>query len=300
MSSRRDLIARGAKIAESVAPSRGASDDLPAGVLAPRPNAHRDGVARVGGALAIPLDRLRPDPGQPRKEFDEDALARLAASLKDHGQQQPIRVRWDVGANAWVIISGERRYRAAQLAGLTSLDAIEDTRGLDPDAILDAQLVENCLREDLKPVEQGRAFKSLMDRRGWSTHQLAAHLHVHQSGVVRALALLALPGEIQEDVDAGLIPARAGVAIAREPDPEVREELADAARAGTPAREIEDRAARRVRVKAHTRQGPGAEFAVPGGVVTVRLDDPAAPPQAAADALVAALKLARARTRGAA
>ena len=80
-----------------------------------------------------------------------------------------------------------------------------------------------------------------------------------------ALARLALPGEIQEDVDAGLIPARAGVAIAREPDPEVREELADAARAGAPAREIEDRAAGRVRVRAHTRQGPGSSSPSPAG-----------------------------------
>lgn len=300
MSSRRDLIARGAKIAESVAPSRGASGDLPAGVLAPRPNAHRDGVARVGGALAIPLDRLRPDPGQPRKEFDEDALARLAASLKDHGQQQPIRVRWEAAANAWVIIAGERRYRAALLAGLATLDAVEVAAPPDAAAILDAQLIENCLREDLKPVEQGRAFKSLMDRRGWSTHQLAAHLHVHQSGVVRALALLALPGEIQEDVDAGLIPARAAVAIARQPDPEAREELADAARSGVPAQDIEARAAGKVRVRAHTRQGRGDEFPVPGGTVTVHMDDPAASPAAVAEALVAALRLARAKTKGAA
>src|SRR6185312_3212783 len=104
-------------------------------------------------------------PEQPRKDFEPQALADLAASLKDRGQLQPIRVRWDEGSGRWLIVAGERRWRAAQMAGMTAMLCVEAKGAQTPDDILEDQLVENCLRADLAPLEQARAFKALVDRR---------------------------------------------------------------------------------------------------------------------------------------
>src|SRR5206468_5331750 len=110
------------------------------------------------------------------KEFEPGALERLAESLKERGQLQPIRVRWEAGMDKWVIIAGERRWRAATLAGLATVAAVEASGPLTDDEILGDQLVENCVREDLKPIEQARAFKALMDRNDWSAIRLAKAL----------------------------------------------------------------------------------------------------------------------------
>lgn len=177
-------------------------------------------LKRIRGSHVIPIELLRPDPDQPREDFEPEALEQLSQSLKEIGQLQPIRVRPDPDDDrGWIIISGERRYRAAVLAGLPTLQAVEDGT-TDPDEILDQQLVENCLRDDLKPIEQARAFRSLMDRRGWTQAKLAAHLHIHQSSIARAVGLLKLPEDLQEQVDSGALPETAAHRISRMDDGE--------------------------------------------------------------------------------
>jgi ParB family chromosome partitioning protein len=215
--------ALGANIAESMGARRAgegpahASNPFPNGPVVhggPAGEKYR-GAARLKDAFAIELDRLAPDPNQPRKEFDAEELGRLAESLRTHGQLQPIRVRYEESAGRWTIISGERRYRAAALAGLSTLVCIE-ARGLPtPEEILEDQLVENCVRADLKPIEQARAFQALLERRGCSYRQLADSLAISHQAVVRALALLALPEEIRAKVDSGLVPASAASEVAR-------------------------------------------------------------------------------------
>ncbi len=145
------------------------------------------GVSKNKNAVEVPVDKIGPDPDQPREEFDPEALDRLAASLKARGQLQPIRVRWDEGKGVYVIICGERRWRAAMKAGMATMSAVVVEGEIPPAELLAMQLVENCLREDLKPVEQAKAFRTLMDRNGWSTRQLAAELAVAQTNIVRAL-----------------------------------------------------------------------------------------------------------------
>jgi ParB family chromosome partitioning protein len=218
----------------------------PAGVVPGGPEKYK-GAARIKDAFAIELDRIAPDPDQPRKEFDPDALAELAASLKARGQLQSIRVRWDEGPARWVIIAGERRYRAALLAGLPTLLCVEAKGPLSPDDILEDQLVENALREDLRPIEQARAFKALLDRRGCSIRQLAESLHVSHQAVVRALGLLELPQDLQERVDGGTVPASAAYELSRVEDDATRRELADQVVAGALTR---DQVAERVRREA--------------------------------------------------
>lgn len=180
-------------------------------------SAKYQGAARIKDALAIKPGQIIPDPDQPRKEFEEEALDDLAASMRDRGQLQPILVRWSEDAGRWVIISGERRWRAAQLAGLATVACIEadPTRPLGPDDLLEIQLVENALREDLKPVEQARAFKALLDRRGCSIRQLADSLRISNQSIVRALALLDLPAEVQDQVEAGALAPSVAYEVSR-------------------------------------------------------------------------------------
>jgi ParB family transcriptional regulator, chromosome partitioning protein len=190
------------------------------------------GSSRIKDALAIELDRIAPDPDQPRKEFDPEALQSLAASLKDRGQLQPIRVRWSTVDNSWVIVSGERRWRAARMAGLATLACVEAKGEMTPSEILEDQLVENCIREDLKPIEQAKAFRALLDTRGCSGRQLAESLGISHQAVGRALSLLSLSGELQEQVDSGLVPASAASEVAKVKDDDARREIASKIAAG--------------------------------------------------------------------
>jgi ParB family chromosome partitioning protein len=127
-----------------------------------------------------------------------------------------------------VILVGERRWRAAKLAGLVELSCLIEEGDLSSDERLMVQLVENALREDLKPVEQAKAYKTLMEAKDWSGNQLAKELHIAQSSVVRALALLDLPAEVQAQVEQGALAATAAAEIARLPEP-ARVEVARAA-----------------------------------------------------------------------
>ncbi len=220
----------GAYIDESMGAARpaGAGGAFPtpgAGVVHGGPDKYQ-GAARIKDALAIEVERIVPDSNQPRKDFDQDALAELAASLKARGQLQPIRVRWDEGLGKWVVIAGERRYRAALQAGLPTLACIEAKGPLTEDDILEDQLVENCLREDLKPIEQAKAFKALLQRRGCSYRQLAESLHISHQAIVRALALLDLPEDLQGRVEAGKLAPSVAYEVSRLEGPDQQREVA--------------------------------------------------------------------------
>src|SRR5512135_1333874 len=233
MKSAEDLISRiGGNMKESMGAARqaGASAASPTSPAAGPPfhgeTGKYQGAARIRDALSIEIERIAPDPDQPRKDFDQDSLTELAASLKARGQLQPIRVRWSDAVSQWIIVTGERRYRAALLAGLPTLTCIEAKGPLTTDDILEDQLVENCLREDLKPIEQARAFKALIDRRGWSYRQLAEALHIGPASVARALALLELPEDLQGRVTAGELAPSVAYEVSRLVSPEQQREVA--------------------------------------------------------------------------
>jgi ParB family chromosome partitioning protein len=186
------------------------------------------GVERSRDMAMIPVSKIDRDPNQPRQEFDEEELSRLAESLRIRGQLQPIRVRWDEGRGAYVVLAGERRWRAARMAGLDKLACVIHEGGLTDEEKLAMQLVENALRADLKPVEQARAYRRLMDARGYSTRDLAAELHIAQTSVVRALSLLELPAEVQSHVEGGALAATVAAELSKLPDPELQAEVAEA------------------------------------------------------------------------
>ncbi|MGE3820593.1 MAG: ParB/RepB/Spo0J family partition protein [Isosphaeraceae bacterium] len=186
------------------------------------------GLIRSKDAAEIPVDRIDRDPAQPREDFDEEGLDRLAESLRTRGQLQPIRVRWDEPLARYLIVCGERRWRAAKRAGLPTLSCVIMDRPADPAELLALQLVENALREDLRPVEQARAFRALMDRHNWGGRQLAQELCLHPSAVTRALALLELPETVRDQVEQGALPASVAYEVSKLPDPTMQRELADA------------------------------------------------------------------------
>ena len=213
------------QLAEAMSANRSESiTRRPAGSPMPGPGnaaSRMAGLANLAGASMIPVDRIMADPDQPRKEFDPEALNRLAESLKSRGQLQPIRVRWSEETSCYVVIVGERRWRASQIAGLKSLAAIieSDKDRVTPVNLLQDQLVENALREDLKPVEQARAYRTLMTARGWSLRDLAEQLSIHHSAVHQALSLLDLPEPVQASIDNGSLKASSARAIATLEDP---------------------------------------------------------------------------------
>jgi ParB family chromosome partitioning protein len=160
-----------------------------------------EGRRKHADACKIALERIVRDENQPRTEFDPDALERLAASLKARGQLQPCRVRWVEEIGHYVLVVGERRWRAAMMAGLDTLDCIVTEGPVSAEDLLEDQLVENALREDLKPVEQARSYRVLMSARGFTHRELAERLNVAHTTVTRALGLLDLPASVQEQVD---------------------------------------------------------------------------------------------------
>jgi ParB family chromosome partitioning protein len=188
--------------------------------------AHLIGVVRSKDVSQIAIDRIDRDPAQPREEFDPEGLEHLAQSLRQRGLLQPIRVRWDAAQERYVIICGERRWRAAKIAGFESLACVIVEGDLTNQERLAIQLVENALREDLKPIEQAQAYKSLMEAQGWSVRQLAAELSIHHGQVVRAISLLDLPKIIQDQVEQGNLAPATAYEITKVGDEHVKEALA--------------------------------------------------------------------------
>jgi ParB family chromosome partitioning protein len=153
----------------------------------------------------IELAKIEADPEQPRRAIDEAKLEELAESLRQHGQLQPIRVRWDAKASIYRIIAGERRWRASKLAGRLAIDAIivDDSTSLETIRI--EQVVENLQRDDLTKSDTARAYKTLMETWGITARELAARLGVSESTISRGLAVLKLSEEERERVDSGKV-----------------------------------------------------------------------------------------------
>jgi ParB family transcriptional regulator, chromosome partitioning protein len=268
-------------------------DSRPAEEPSPAPRVGQfQGRSQLREACLIRLDRIIRDPDQPRTEFDADSLQRLADSLKQRGQLQPIRVRWHDDWQQYVVVIGERRWRAAKLAGLESIACVVVPGTATPEEILEDQLVENCVREDLKPVEQARAYQSLMHRLGLSQRALAEKLSISQGQVMQALKLLELPDVVQQSIEAGKIAPSIGYEIAKVSDREQQIEL---------ARRVERGEAGRDQVRERTVKAPRPTRWTckldDGARVTVEIPGQEVDAAAALERLQAAIKRARADIR---
>ncbi len=152
--------------------------------------------ARSDSTTTLPLREIEPDRDQPRKEFDEESIAQLAASIAEHGLLQPIAVRPNP-MGGYKIIAGERRWRAARQAGLTEVPVVVREDVTEQQA-MELALIENLQREDLNPIEEATGYRQLMDRCGLTQEQAAQRLCRSRSAVANSLRLLNLPGEVTE------------------------------------------------------------------------------------------------------
>lgn len=155
--------------------------------------------ANAGPVVELAIDSISANPKQPRKDFDDKALHDLAESLKQSGVLQPVVVRRF--GERYQLIVGERRWRAAKMAGITRIPAV--IRDATDAETLELALVENLLREDLNPMEEAEAYQRLLAEFGWTQEELAQRVARDRSSVANCLRLLKLPETIQADLRAG-------------------------------------------------------------------------------------------------
>jgi ParB family chromosome partitioning protein len=169
------------------------------GALLSSPASSTGPEANSGSVIELPIDSISPNPKQPRKDFDDRALHDLAESLKQSGLLQPVVVRRF--GEGYQLIVGERRWRAAKMAGITRIPAV--IRDATDAETLELALVENLLREDLNPMEEAEAYQRLLVEFGWTQEELAQRVARDRSSVANCLRLLKLPETIQADLRAG-------------------------------------------------------------------------------------------------
>ena len=216
---------------------------------APAPSVAGDQTSSRGGVREIEIAKIRPNPNQPRVQFDEVALDELADSIRQRGVLQPILLKSE--GDDYLIIAGERRWRAAQRARLHSIPAL--VREIDDSTTAELALIENIQRQDLNPLEEAEGYRQLIQRHGHTQDDVGRIVHKSRSHVANLLRLLDLPAFVRESLlkgDISMGHARA-VAASEEPEGLTREIIAK----GLSVRQAEQRARRE-----KSRPGPGADI----------------------------------------
>jgi ParB family chromosome partitioning protein len=197
------------------------------------------------GFTTLPLDAIEPNPQQPRTHFDDDSLAQLAASIREVGVLQPVVVRPGDADGRYVLVAGERRCRAARLAGLDDMPVVIRERGDDTTNLTEA-LIENVQRENLTPLEEAGAYRQLMEDFGLIHEQIAERVGKSRSAVTNTLRLLQLPGPIQGMLERGELAAGHARALLALDDTAYAVRTAQKAAAeGWSVRQVEDAVRRR-------------------------------------------------------
>ena len=190
----------------------------------------------IQGLIEVDIDLVRPNPNQPRKHFDEDALRELADSIKKHGLIMPIVVN-NMENGKYMIIAGERRYRAAKMAGKTQIPIV--IRSYTDREIKEISLIENLQREDLNPIEAANAMKQLMDEYRLTQEELAERIGKSRPAVTNTLRLLSLSPEVIGMVSSGKLSAGHARALVTLPEDAQYKLASDAVKDGLSVRDIE-------------------------------------------------------------
>lgn len=218
----------------------------------------------TGELRELPVSLIKPNPSQPRTNFDEEALAALAASIEASGVVQPLLVR-PLPDGSYELVAGERRWRAAQQAGLDKVPAV--VRDQAEAERLQAALIENMVREDLNPVEEAKACAALVEDLGLTKEELARRVGRSRPAVSNLIRLLELPDEALELLESGDLSEGHGKALLGATGNDVRRRLArEAARAGWSVRETEER----VRLASQPKARPRRASADPDAVAALR------------------------------
>lgn len=223
-------------MARSSGLGKGLSSIIPGAEL----EASEGGGTPTGAALVeVPVAAISPNPHQPRVHFDEETLSELTASIAEMGVLQPILIRPGATADTYELIAGERRWRAAQRAGLATIPAV--IRITDDASSVEQALVENLHREDLTPLEEAAAYQQLIDDFGLTHDQLSGRVGKSRSAITNSLRLLGLPPAVQRLLADGQLSAGHARALLGTPDRSRQEALArDAAAGGWSVRMVED------------------------------------------------------------
>lgn len=203
--------------------------------------------------IYLPMDQITVE-GQVRTEFDEESLEGLAASIQAVGQLVPVRVRQE--GDSFILVDGERRYRAMKLLGSKTIAAIVENAELSAGDIVQRQLIANVQRDDLGGIEKARAIHHLMETTDWNASEAAAQLGMSNATVSRLLSLLALPDDIQQKIAAGEIPASVAYQLSQIEDGAEQAEVADAVVQGRMTRDAI--ASRRRRRKTKQKNSPAS------------------------------------------
>jgi ParB family chromosome partitioning protein len=182
-----------------------------------------DNVGRSVGVRHVPVERIVPNPDQPRMVFDEEALHELAASIREHGVLQPILVR-PLGENRFQLIAGERRWRATREAGIATIPALVEE--IDDDTALEIAIIENLQREDLNPLEEATMYDRMIRDHGYSIRKLAEKLGKDKGYLENRLRLADAPEEIRELVSLRKDTLSHAYELLKVDDPKKRRKLA--------------------------------------------------------------------------
>ena len=219
-------------------------------------------AAGDAGVTALPLREIEPDPAQPRKNFDEAALSELAASITENGLLQPVVVRPKKAGPGYILIAGERRWRAARLAGLSEIPAL--VRDVSDEQAAALALIENLQREDLDPLEQAQGIETLVETYGITQEMAAKRLGKSRSAIANSLRLLALPAPVQAALRSGALSAGHAKALLGLSDPAAIEAAAnEVAAKGLNVRQTEALCRKLARGKTQKDKPPAGDFGRP-------------------------------------
>lgn len=196
--------------------SRGLGRGLSALMADVAPQADDEATSPLSDQTSVPIEQVHPNPDQPRKNFDEEGLRDLTASIAEKGIIQPLIVRKD--ASGYQIVAGERRWRAAQKAKLHKVPVV--VRDFSDSEVLEIALIENIQRADLNPIEEAASFRELMDRFGHTQERLAEVIGKSRSHVANQLRLLTLPDKVMEMLRAGSLTSGHARTLVTAEDPE--------------------------------------------------------------------------------
>jgi ParB family chromosome partitioning protein len=183
-----------------------------------------DNAGRTVGVRTIPVDRIEPNPEQPRLAFDEDSMEELAASIREHGVLQPILVR-PLGGHRFQLIAGERRWRASKMAGHETIPALVEE--IDDDTALEISIIENLQREDLSPLDEASMYDRMIKEHGYSVRKLAQKLGKDKGYLENRLRLADAPPEIRQLVSVRKDTLSHAYELLKVDDPRKRRRLAE-------------------------------------------------------------------------
>jgi len=202
-----------------------------------------DALAGSADTSEIALDQIKPNPFQPRRTFDDEKLKELAASIKEHGILQAVVVSPSGEDDSYLLVVGERRCRAARIAGLKTVPAV--VKSFDKASLLEIALIENLQREDLNPVEEAEAYKKLMHDYNYTQEELACRIGRSRSSIANSIRLLSLPDTILEALAGGEItPGQARPLLALKDHQRQQEAARQIIEEGLSSREVEKMATR--------------------------------------------------------